>query len=942
MEELFLKLVNMSITASYLVLAVLILRLLLRKAPRWIYVALWGLVGLRLVFPFSIQSVLSLIPNPEPLPKEFLYAATPQIQTGISYVNNLLNPIIAQSLTPAELTSANPTQIWSFIFSQIWLLGAVILALYALISYLVIRRKVRTSIRVDGNLYLCDTIETPFILGILKPRIYLPSELDHATANHVLAHEKAHLKRRDHWWKPLGFLLLTVYWFNPVIWVAYVLLCRDIEMACDEKVIRDMDPAYKKAYSEALLRCSVPRRLIAACPLAFGEVGVKDRIKSVLNYKKPAFWVIAVAVILCIVVAVCFLTDPSGMPFTEVSGGVEGDALSITVISGENSYQITSKSGIDHVRQLLAALTVDKTEASTSRDESRDKYNTIVLHHENDDTSYHFNRDCTEVWHHNAVKPTKTYTVKNSEMFLQFFSSGIQAPAESAGWEDACRKVLEDIQSRDSYHITENVQYDGEVFANDSSYAQYYKSGDTLLKVSQIPDQGFTIGYLRSNGTSFESNTNNGTLNWTEVNSISDDALTPWLYSFRWDDSKVDAIAMQDMGETYFIRLKVYEPIDDPLMPVESYHVDFYFDHLGDFLYAVHSAQAEINTDGVVSTHSVTATMTLQPTTPEEIIVHIGNMQSGSLITAVDPPGGRYDGSVCLYWSMFSSQTPQLIARYYDITEDSFIPIGADESHSVNGIQWNWQNAADCSSSLKFYTDWYDAMKDILHEDIPVISDELCYQKLSESQHLLLGVDGTMYYVLGQSRNHAMENVNAIYLLKPIDAITPGNSTSIFYNGETWTSFSARDTLDMAIYKAIMENQTYEDKRDITVWFESHTILSHMIGCGKAETEPDAPCGFTKVDVMAMVIGCQKQNGELVITESKLIPAVISFDEYADGSMLLTEYLQDNGNTSIEEFMEAHFSPVADEELQPLEHYESALYEQCIQQANDYFGLSNS
>lgn len=656
MEELFLKLVNMSITASYLVLAILILRLLLRKAPRWIHVTLWGLVGLRLVFPFSIESVLSLIPSVEPLPQEFLYAATPQIQTGIPYVNNMLNPLIAQSLTPAELTSANPTQIWSFIFSQVWLLGVVILGLYALISYLVIRAKVRPSIRVGGKLYLCDTIDTPFILGIRKPRIYLPSELDQATADHVVAHENAHLKRRDHWWKPLGFLLLTVYWFNPVIWLAYVLLCRDIETACDEKVIRDMDPAYKKAYSEALLRCSVPRRLIAACPLAFGEVGVKDRIKSVLNYKRPAFWVIVVAVILCIVVAVCFLTDPSGMPFTEVSGGVEGDALSITVISGETRYQITSKSGIDYVRQLLGELTVDKTEVSTSRTEDRDGYNTIVFHLENTDTSYHFNRDCTEVWHHDAVKPTMTYNVKNSEIFLQFFSSGIEAPAESAGWEDACRKVLADIQSRDSYHITENVLFDGEVILNDSAYGHFFKYGNTLLFMSQMPDVGFISGYMDDgkNGIReiFESRINIGTLEWIPAEDVSESALTPWLYDFQWDDSKVDAIAMQNTGDTYFIRLKVYEPIDDPLMPVASYHVDFYFDNAGNFLYAVQTVQGNITENGVDKPHTITSTMTVCNTPEEEIRSRIDRIaQSGTVIDIFSALGS----SAQLYYSASSN-----------------------------------------------------------------------------------------------------------------------------------------------------------------------------------------------------------------------------------------------------------------------------------------------
>lgn len=639
MEELFLKLVNMSITASYLVLAILILRLLLRKAPRWIHVTLWGLVGLRLVFPFSIESMLSLIPSTEPLPQEFLYAATPHIQTGIPYVNNMLNPVIAQSLAPAELTSANPTQIWSFIFSQIWLLGVVLLALYALISFLVIRRRVRPSIRVGGRLYLCDTIDTPFILSILKPRIYLPSELDQATADHVVAHENAHLKRRDHWWKPLGFLLLTVYWFNPVIWLAYVLLCRDIEAACDEKVIRDMDPAYKKAYSEALLQCSVPRRLIAACPLAFGEVDVKARIKSVLNYKKPAFWVIVIALLLCAVFAVGFLTDPVGVPFADIIPGRSGEVLSITVIHGQEQHEISTASGIEYVEGLLREIMVGKTEVSKSRSEDRDKYNTLILHHENHDTFYHFSQSCSEVWYNNTVKPTMTYTVKNSEIFLQFFESGIQAPAESAGWEDACRKVLEDIQSRDSYHITENVLIDGEVISNDSAYGHFFKSGDTLLFMSQMPDVGFISGYMDDgkNGIRkiYESKINIGTLEWIPAEDVSEAVLTPWLYDFQWEDSKVDAIAMQDMGETCFIRLKVFEPVEDALLSVDSYYVDFYFDSAGNFLYAVQTVQGNILENGVDKSHTITSTMTVYDTPEVEIRSRMDRIAQGGTITDI-------------------------------------------------------------------------------------------------------------------------------------------------------------------------------------------------------------------------------------------------------------------------------------------------------------------
>ena len=310
MEAIFLKLLNMSITASWLVLAVLILRLMLKRAPKYINCILWAFVAVRLIFPFSIESVLSLIPSSEPLPEKIIYTAHPTVNSGIPIVDNAINPVISQSLAPQALTSINPTQVISFIASWIWVIGMAVMAIYTLVTYLRIRVKVRESVVLRDNVYLCDRISTPFILGVIRPRIYLPSTMDEGESEHVISHERSHIKRRDHWWKPLGFLLLSVYWFNPVMWVAYILLCRDIELACDERVIRDMDIEDKKAYTHALLNCSIPRKMIAACPLAFGEVGVKGRIKSVLNYKKPAFWIIIAALVICAVTAVCFLTDP--------------------------------------------------------------------------------------------------------------------------------------------------------------------------------------------------------------------------------------------------------------------------------------------------------------------------------------------------------------------------------------------------------------------------------------------------------------------------------------------------------------------------------------------------------------------------------------------------------------------------------------------------------
>jgi len=306
MADVFLKLLNMSLSASWIVLAVLLLRQLLHRAPKWINCLLWGIVGLRLVMPFSMESVLSLIPSAEVIPQDITASQTPAIYSGIPAINNVINPVIAMELAPEKYVLEKLVSA----VSVLWLVGIVALLLYSAFSYWRLYRQVRVSLRYRDNIYFCDDVESPFILGTFRPRIYLPSGITQEQLGHVLAHENAHLKRRDHWWKPLGFLVLTVYWFNPLLWLAYILLCRDIEQACDEKVIAGMDNAGKKSYSATLVACSVHRRMIMACPVAFGEVGIKTRIKGVLNYKKPTFWLIMVSLALCLVASVCFLTDP--------------------------------------------------------------------------------------------------------------------------------------------------------------------------------------------------------------------------------------------------------------------------------------------------------------------------------------------------------------------------------------------------------------------------------------------------------------------------------------------------------------------------------------------------------------------------------------------------------------------------------------------------------
>ena len=361
MNELFLKIINMSISASWLVLAVLILRFVLKKAPKWINVLLWGIVAIRLICPFSFESTLSLIPSAETIPLNIGMDTTPTINSGISAINNAVNPIISQSNTPMAGASVNLLQITIGIYEYIWIFGMIALALYTAISYWRLRRKVDTAVRYKDNIFQSENVSFPFVLGIIKPRIYLPFKMNGQYLEHVVAHEQAHICRKDHWWKPPGFLLLMIHWFNPLMWLAYVLLCRDIELACDEKVIKELGNEQRGDYTQALVTCSINRRMIAACPLAFGEVSVKERVKSVMNYKKPAFWVIIISVIVCVGVAVCFLTNPKQDSYTlrivVPAGSQEKFVYTDEEVSTiRNSIKIWSGDGLGDTEVILSPV----------------------------------------------------------------------------------------------------------------------------------------------------------------------------------------------------------------------------------------------------------------------------------------------------------------------------------------------------------------------------------------------------------------------------------------------------------------------------------------------------------------------------------------------------------------------------------------------------------
>lgn len=316
MGDLFLKLFNRSITAGWLILAVLCIRLLFRKNSKWVNCLLWGVVAIRLICPFSIESQFSILPSVEPIKSSAVVEGEvqnyiPSIDSHLTIVENTLNPILTETFAYNESDRVAPLQIVSYVAGLVWGCGMVLFIICAMSSAIKLHKLVREAVCVRDHIYICDAVKSPFILGIVRPRVYLPSALSEKEWNYILAHESAHLKRKDHWWKALGYFLLCIYWFHPLCWLAYSLLCKDIELACDEKVARDLTFQEKKEYSRVLLSCARRRSLIMVCPLAFGEVGVKERVNSVLNYKKPGLWILIATVAVLVILAVCFLTNPT-------------------------------------------------------------------------------------------------------------------------------------------------------------------------------------------------------------------------------------------------------------------------------------------------------------------------------------------------------------------------------------------------------------------------------------------------------------------------------------------------------------------------------------------------------------------------------------------------------------------------------------------------------
>ncbi len=370
MAVFFIKLLDMSVQACWLMLAVIFIRALLPKNIKNISTLMWAFVAVKLIVPFSIEAPFSLLPSGETLPAELLTSNTIEISSGVAAIDGYVNEHVTGNYFKGVKEPYGAFDDNMRLLGYIWLAGVVVLAALSIYGYFRLRKRLEEAIpyRAAGaNVYLCDNVNSPFIFGIINPKIYLPSGIAQSDITYVIAHEKEHLRRKDHVWKLLASVTLLIHWFNPLVWISYVLFCRDIEFACDGRALKSFDMHEKKEYAEALLSCSTKGRTAFVYPLAFGEVGVKERIKSVLNYRKPAFWVIIICVIVIILVAACFLTNPvhyQNVAITIPAGSGEGPFYSDDIIvAHSNHIDILSGKGLPDTSVYLIGEDGSVTEA---------------------------------------------------------------------------------------------------------------------------------------------------------------------------------------------------------------------------------------------------------------------------------------------------------------------------------------------------------------------------------------------------------------------------------------------------------------------------------------------------------------------------------------------------------------------------------------------------
>ena len=976
MEAVFLKLVNMSISAGWLILAVMVLRLLLRKAPKNIRVVLWGLVGFRLICPVSIESMFSLLPSSEPLPEEFLYADAPEVASGIPAVNQVINPIITESLSPMPGASANPTQVWSFIFSQVWILGVVLMLGYALISYLLLRRKVAASMRLDDNLRLCDHIASPFILGIFRPVIYLPSELDPKTADMVLAHEKAHIRRKDHWWKPLGFALLCVYWFNPLIWLGYILLCRDIELACDERVIAELGEQDKKEYASALLRCSVSRLHIAACPLAFGEVGVKDRIKTVLNYKKPAFWMIVAAVILCVVVAVCFLTDPVKKvdPLTLDDWGITITAHDPSPTGVILAYHIPDN--LDGEITIPINQTLLKTDGDTWTEVPalvfHDRYNWAKwLPADQDETRQQL--DWSVIY---GTLPPGKYSIRKTLWLHQ----------DGLGYQ---KDFYADFSIPMKERIAEGTYVVSELLYRNPLSSYFPDESDTPATVEI--HSGCNI--LTASGGTLEENPNI-IWGWRKLDESGEDvAFTLRLLEHEGKLTLSEDTLYQKISEHYHLLqlgeelLLVHSEHDETLwsvyclvkaQPIGSENMTLY----SEYGHAIRILTAQHYSNGI--------TLQLQVTFPESIELSDRDVpypQDVWLYYATES-GRTHADAMYLHSQTIDEETHSVL---YDLSFslDQEPPTGREITLSLSGFRNNQSNTL---FSTPLSMTWSGEVTEArvyeyrdndthIHMTLSPISFNINakgtnFQSMDELYNALIILDVFGNQITtpnGYSGSQGgslidieilpgvpinMNNIGSISIgeYKLVcttqsgiisefpDAVaeswqnTRDNSKNVVYvHPETGEYYDSSTKLDYLIRQTILNQNHCNDSKN-GVWLESHAVLGELVACG-VSSSGETIC-MSRFFILAQISEVAMYDGEITVLSSRTFPVILSVTETADREMTVTDYWQAEDDADPEEALNANFPDHILEAMDRTVRQYSREFELIILiQARYYFGI---
>lgn len=426
-QDIFIKLLNMSYQGGIVICFILLARYILHmiKAPKKYAYYLWLIAFVRLICPFSFESVLSILPREtEPVKQAIVYEQVPEIHTSSSTINQAVNNVLPKA---NPVASINPMQIIMAIAQVIWLVGIGIFLIYSLLSFIRLKKRLIGSINLSAisnersgsdTIYISDHIATPFVLGFFKPRIYLPSIISEKEISYILMHEQAHVKRKDHIIKLVVFGITIIHWFNPLVWIAYALMNQDMEMSCDEYVMKSYKEDIRKEYATSLLNLSVGRRLILGVPLAFGEGNVKGRIKNVARYKKPLISVAICTVICCIILGFALLTSPlSTTSFNKVVKEMntidESQIESITIHMPDREQTFPVVYG-GQFMDFFKTLKVEKKEISKDRSQNRDKDISIIISYgTEDDISYGFYITDDQIWFDNGVKPSYTYRIVN-------------------------------------------------------------------------------------------------------------------------------------------------------------------------------------------------------------------------------------------------------------------------------------------------------------------------------------------------------------------------------------------------------------------------------------------------------------------------------------------------------------------------------------------------